>query len=75
MHGVTGFLVKHSHEWGKYLRLLVEDHQLREEMSINAKLWASTRTIQGNAWRWELAYRTVIEHVHGGQRLASSQSR
>jgi glycosyltransferase involved in cell wall biosynthesis len=69
-HGVTGFRVKHSHEWAKYLRMLVEDKQLREEMSINAKLWASTRTIQGNAWRWELAYRNVINQVHGSQRAA-----
>ena len=42
-------------------------------MSINAKLWASTRTIQGNAWRWELAYRTVIQQVHGSQRMATSR--
>jgi glycosyltransferase involved in cell wall biosynthesis len=69
-HGVTGFLVKQPHEWGKYLRLLVEDRQLRDEMSINARLWASTRTIQGNIWRWELAYRTVINAVHGRQRPA-----
>jgi glycosyltransferase involved in cell wall biosynthesis len=67
-HGVTGFLVKHDHEWGKYLRLLVGDPLLREEMSINGKLWASTRTVQGNVWRWEQAYRSVIQHVHGSQR-------
>jgi glycosyltransferase involved in cell wall biosynthesis len=69
-HGVTGFLVKQPHEWAKYLRQLVDDRQLREEMSINARLWASTRTIQGNVWRWELAYRTVINQVHGNQRPA-----
>ncbi len=66
-HGVTGFLVKHDHEWAKYLRRLVEDPHLREEMSINAKLWASTRTVQGNVWRWEQAYRSVIQQVHGSQ--------
>ena len=74
VHGETGFLVKHSHEWAKYLRMLVEDHQMREEMSINAKLWSSTRTIQGNAWRWELAYRTVIDAVHGSQPAARELS-
>ena len=66
-HGVTGFLVKRPHEWGTYLGLLADDAQLREEMSINAKLWASTRTIQGNAWQWELAYRETIARVHGAQ--------
>jgi len=72
VHGETGFVVKHSHEWSTYLRVLVEDHQLREAMSITAKLWASNRTIQGNAWRWELAYRTVIDQVHGSQRLTAT---
>jgi glycosyltransferase involved in cell wall biosynthesis len=74
VHGETGFLVKHSHEWSRYLRMLIEDHQLRETMSVNAKLWASNRTIQGNAWRWEAAYRAVINHVHGGQRTAVTSS-
>jgi glycosyltransferase involved in cell wall biosynthesis len=67
VHGETGFLVRHDHEWGKYLRLLTEDHPMRAEMSINAKLWASERTVQGNAWRWEHVYRTVIQQVHGSQ--------
>jgi glycosyltransferase involved in cell wall biosynthesis len=71
VHGETGFLVKRDHEWAKYLRMLVEDHQMREAMSVSAKLWASNRTIQGNAWRWELAYRTVINQVHGNQRTAT----
>jgi glycosyltransferase involved in cell wall biosynthesis len=64
-HGETGFLVKRPHEWAGYLNQLVSDPQLRAEMSINAKLWASTRTVQGNAWRWEQAYRETIARVHG----------
>lgn len=67
-HGETGFLVKHPHEWGTYLRMLVEDAQLRAELSINAKIWASERTIQGNAVRWEQVYRETIQRVHGGPR-------
>jgi glycosyltransferase involved in cell wall biosynthesis len=67
VHGETGFLVKHPHEWAKYLNLLLNDRQQHQLMSINAKVWASNRTIQGNAWRWELAYRETIARVHGGE--------
>jgi glycosyltransferase involved in cell wall biosynthesis len=58
-HGVTGFLVKHPHEWSKYLRALVNDEAMRTEMGANAKRWAATRTIQANAWRWEQTYTLI----------------
>jgi glycosyltransferase involved in cell wall biosynthesis len=59
-HGLTGYLVKHPHEWAKYLRPLVNDADLRNEVGSNARAWAATRTIQTNAWRWESAYRSVL---------------
>jgi glycosyltransferase involved in cell wall biosynthesis len=59
-HGVTGFLVRHPHEWAKYLRALVADEAMREEMGTAARAWAATRTIQANAWRWEETYRKVL---------------
>jgi glycosyltransferase involved in cell wall biosynthesis len=59
-HGVTGFLVKRPHEWERYLRELVNDEAMRLEMGANAKRWAATRTIQGNIWRWEEAYRSAV---------------
>lgn len=65
LHGETGFLVRHPHEWATYLNLLLHDEPRRELMGLNAKVWASTRTVQGNAWRWELAYRETIMRVHG----------
>lgn len=58
-HGVTGLLVKHPHEWGKYLRMLVADEDMRAEIGSNARRWAATRTIQANAWRWDHAYHSV----------------
>jgi glycosyltransferase involved in cell wall biosynthesis len=64
-HGVTGFLVKHPHEWAQYLRELVNDEAMRYEMGANAKRWAATRTIQGNVWRWENAYGTAMTHIGG----------
>ncbi len=60
-HGVTGFLVKHPHEWARYLRELVNDEAMRLEMGANARRWAATRTIQGNIWRWEAVYRSVVD--------------
>jgi hypothetical protein len=60
IHGVTGFLVKRPHEWGQYLRDLVNDEAMRTEMGINAKTWAATRVIQSNYWRWEMVYRQVL---------------
>lgn len=36
-HGVTGFLVKKPKEWGKYIRLLLSDADLRHSMAAAAK--------------------------------------
>lgn len=36
-HGVTGFLVRHDHEWGKYLHVLKTDESLYESMSCAAQ--------------------------------------
>lgn len=54
-HGETGFLVKREHEWAKYLRLLKEDSDLREEMGKNAREWAKTQTLQGHVDEWKAA--------------------
>jgi glycosyltransferase involved in cell wall biosynthesis len=72
-HGVTGFLVRHSHEWARYLRELVNDEALRLEMGANARRWAATRTIQGNVWRWEAAYRSAIEVARSAKQPLTGQ--
>jgi glycosyltransferase involved in cell wall biosynthesis len=59
-HGETGFLVKSDHEWTQYLRLLVEDHDLRERMSRQAKEAAGEWTIQRGWVRWAAAYESLI---------------
>lgn len=51
-HGKTGFLVKRDHEWGKYLRILVEDPDLREEMGAAAREKARAYTLEGNSDQW-----------------------
>ncbi|SDJ06620.1 Glycosyl transferases group 1 [Frankineae bacterium MT45] len=65
-HGRTGFLVNQDHEWSKYLRMLVNDPQLRAEVGERAREWAAGRTIQGNAHRWEETYAGVVAARVGG---------
>lgn len=52
-HGVTGLLVRSTHEWGKHLRALVEDTAMREEMGANARKAAADWTIEDNVGQWE----------------------
>ena len=62
-HGVTGFLVKHDHEWSRYLRDLVNDEAMRTEMGAAAKRQAASWTIQARYGAWEQAYREVMDRV------------
>lgn len=51
-HGETGFLVKRDHEWGKALRALINDEEMRSEMGSNARKMAAHWTIEGNVTQW-----------------------
>lgn len=60
LDGVTGFLVKHDHEWERRLRELTYDHDMRAEMGAKAREHARGRSMN-EGWRlWEQAYRTLI---------------
>jgi hypothetical protein len=52
-HGVTGFLVKRDHEWGRYLRELVNDQAMRDEMGAAARRQAADWTIADNVDKWQ----------------------
>jgi glycosyltransferase involved in cell wall biosynthesis len=54
-HGSTGFLVKRDHEWGVYLRQLVNDKAMRVEIGENAKAWARTQILENNLGLWKAA--------------------
>ena len=62
-HGVTGFLVRYDHEWGRYLRDLVNDEGMRAEMGAAAKKLAATWTIQQRYTAWEQCDREVMDRV------------
>lgn len=52
-HGVNGFLIREPHEWGKYLKMLVDDPYLRELMGSAARSSASRYVLQSTALQWE----------------------
>lgn len=59
-HGENGFLVRHDHEWLKYLSILASDDELRLKMGEAAREAARYRTIERNWQRWETAYRNLF---------------
>jgi glycosyltransferase involved in cell wall biosynthesis len=58
--GVTGWLVRHEHEWGKRLYELANDAAMREQMGAAAKERARGWVIQDGWKRWADAYRTLM---------------
>lgn len=58
--GVTGYLVRHEHEWGKRLYELANDRDMREEMGRKAREQAAQWTIQRNWHRWAEAYEGLL---------------
>jgi glycosyltransferase involved in cell wall biosynthesis len=60
IHGVTGYLCSRAHDWVFHLRDLINDDAMREEMSREARKWASQWTIQENWVQWEQAYKSVL---------------
>jgi glycosyltransferase involved in cell wall biosynthesis len=51
-HGATGFLVRQSHEWGRWLKRLVDNPDLRQSMGLAARARASAYIMQGLALDW-----------------------
>ncbi|MFG3170553.1 glycosyltransferase family 4 protein [Streptomyces sp. NPDC048200] len=56
-HGETGFLVRHEHEWGRYLKRLVDDPGLRERVGMAARGEASGSIMQALHYQWEAVAR------------------
>ena len=55
-HGVDGFLVRHDHEWLKYLSELAGDDELRLKMGEAAREMASRHLIEDHWGSWAQAY-------------------
>jgi glycosyltransferase involved in cell wall biosynthesis len=59
LDGVTGFLVRSEHEWGRRLYELSQDEPMRVEMGVKARELASQWTVQNGWRRWESALATL----------------
>jgi glycosyltransferase involved in cell wall biosynthesis len=57
--GVTGFLVRHEHEWLKRISELAADDGLRESMGMAARNAASAWVIEAGWRRWASAYESL----------------
>ncbi len=62
-HGENGFLVKHEHEWSRYLKRLVDDPELRQQIGMNARAEASSSILQAINRQWEQALTSAEEKV------------
>lgn len=60
-NGVDGFLCRNDQDWSKYIKLLVDDADLREEMRQAGYERARERTIAEHAQEWVDAYREVLD--------------
>lgn len=58
--GVTGFLVRHDHEWAHRLRDLINDDAMRIEMGQKARELAAEHTIQKGWVEWQTAYESLL---------------
>jgi glycosyltransferase involved in cell wall biosynthesis len=57
--GETGYLAKSPKDWLKYLKLLIEDGELRARLGAAGRSWAETRLMSRNVERWERTYRLL----------------
>lgn len=59
-HGVNGFLVKHDHEWLRYMSELAGDDALRAKMSEAARDMARQHLIEDRWQDWAAAYAALF---------------
>ncbi|WP_176741397.1 glycosyltransferase [Streptomyces sp. LUP30] len=60
-HGENGFLVRYEHEWGRLLKRLVDDPELRQRIGMTARGEASGSIMQALHHQWEAAVRAPQE--------------
>jgi len=60
-HGENGFLVRYEHEWGRLLKRLVDDPELRQRVGMTARGEASGSIMQALHHQWEAAVRVPAE--------------
>ena len=59
-HGENGFLVRYEHEWGRLLKRLVDDPELRQRVGMTARGEASGSIMQALHVQWEAALQAPV---------------
>lgn len=60
-HGENGFLVRYEHEWGRLLKQLADDPELRQRIGMTARGEASGSIMQALHVQWDAALKTPVE--------------
>ncbi|MGW0582621.1 LAGLIDADG family homing endonuclease [Streptomyces sp. NPDC002920] len=60
-HGENGFLVRYEHEWGRLLKRLVDDPELRQRVGMTARGEASGSIMQALHVQWQAALSAPVE--------------
>ena len=60
-HGENGFLVRYEHEWGRLLKRLADDPELRQRIGMTARGEASGSIMQALHVQWEAALKAPAE--------------
>jgi hypothetical protein len=68
----VGFLADTPRDWYRRTRALLDDDNLRSEMSAAGREVAKTMTIQRHAWRWMEAWTKALEIERGPTGLRSA---
>jgi glycosyltransferase involved in cell wall biosynthesis len=55
----AAYVARSPKAWLETIRSLVRDERERKELAIRAREFASTWTVEGNAWRWWQAWSTL----------------
>lgn len=60
-HGENGFLVRYEHEWGRLLKRLCDDPELRQRIGMTARGEASGSIMQALHVQWQAALSAPVE--------------
>ncbi|MCX5522180.1 glycosyltransferase [Streptomyces bobili] len=60
-HGENGFLVRYEHEWGRLIKRLVDDPELRQRIGMTARGEASGSIMQALHVQWQDALTAPVE--------------
>lgn len=60
VHGKTGYLCDDEDDWYRYLKLLIGNRELRDEIGQNAREYAKNRLISNNVNLWATAYKELV---------------